>query len=49
MNLSDLADMVSCVVDGGIIMSKTLNDPRRLERQILAFRTFVKVLFEPRR
>lgn len=49
VNLSDLADMVSCVVDGGIIMSKTLNDPRRLERQILAFRTFVKVLFEPRR
>ena len=49
VNLTDVADMVSCVVDGGIIMSKTLNDPKRLERQILAFRTFVKLLFEPRR
>lgn len=47
VDLDDLADMLSCVVDGGIIMSKTLNDPKRLERQILAFRTFVKLLFTP--
>jgi AcrR family transcriptional regulator len=47
MELADLADMLSCVVDGGIILSKTLNDPRRLERQILAFRSFVKLLFVP--
>ena len=47
IDLDDLADMLSCVVDGGIIMSKTLNDPRRLERQILAFRTFVKLMFSP--
>lgn len=45
VDLADIADMLSCVVDGGIIMSKTLNDPRRLERQVLAFRTFVKLLF----
>ena len=47
IDLDDLADMLSCVVDGGIIMSKTLNDPRRLERQILAFRAFVKLMFSP--
>jgi AcrR family transcriptional regulator len=47
VNLNDIADMFSCVVDGGIIMSKALNDPRRLERQILAFRSFVKMLFSP--
>jgi AcrR family transcriptional regulator len=47
VNLADVADMLSCVVDGGIILSKTLNDPRRLERQILAFRSFVKLLFAP--
>lgn len=47
VDLDDLADMLSCVVDGGIIMSKTLNDPKRLERQILAFRTFVKLVFTP--
>ena len=45
VNLGDIADMLSCVVDGGIIMSKALNDPRRLERQVLAFRAFVKLLF----
>ena len=47
IDLDDLADMLSCVVDGGIIMSKTLNDPRRLERQILAFRALVKLMFSP--
>ncbi|MEP9376859.1 TetR/AcrR family transcriptional regulator [Aquabacter sp. CN5-332] len=45
VEFGDIADMLSCVVDGGIIMSKTLNDPHRLERQVLAFRTFVKLLF----
>lgn len=47
IDLDDVADMLSCVVDGGIIMSKALNDSRRLERQILAFRSFVKLLFSP--
>ena len=47
IDLDDLADTMSCVVDGGIIMSKTLNDPRRLERQILVFRSFVKLVFSP--
>jgi AcrR family transcriptional regulator len=45
VDLNDIADMISCVVDGGIIMSKALNDPRRLERQILAFRAFIRLLF----
>jgi TetR/AcrR family transcriptional regulator, transcriptional repressor for nem operon len=45
VDLDDLADALSCVVDGAIIMSKTLNDPRRLERQILLFRSFVKLTF----
>ena len=45
VDLDDLADMLSCVVDGGIIMSKTLGDPSRLTRQVLAFRSFVKLIF----
>ena len=45
VDLDDIADMLSCVVDGGIIMSKTLNDPGRLSRQVLAFRSFVKLIF----
>ncbi|EKS34008.1 TetR/AcrR family transcriptional regulator [Afipia clevelandensis] len=47
IDLDDLAETISCIVDGGIIMSKTLNDPRRLERQILIFRSFVKLMFSP--
>ncbi|WP_375158009.1 TetR/AcrR family transcriptional regulator [Bradyrhizobium sp. RDT46] len=45
IDLDDLAEMISCVVDGAIIMSKTLNDPTRLERQILLFRSCVKLVF----
>jgi TetR/AcrR family transcriptional regulator, transcriptional repressor for nem operon len=45
IDLDDLAEMISCVVDGAIIMSKTLSDPKRLERQILLFRSFVKLVF----
>jgi TetR/AcrR family transcriptional regulator, transcriptional repressor for nem operon len=47
IDIGDVADMFSCIVDGGIIMSKALNEPRRLERQILAFHGFVKMLFAP--
>ncbi len=47
MDINDVANMFSCVVDGGIIMSRGLGDPRVLERQILAFRSFVKMLFTP--
>ncbi|KQT05803.1 MULTISPECIES: TetR/AcrR family transcriptional regulator [Bradyrhizobium] len=47
IDLDDLAEMISCVVDGAIIMSKTLNDPKRLERQILLFRSCVKLIFAP--
>lgn len=47
IDLDDIADMLSCVVDGGIILSKLTNDPRRLERQVLAFRSFVALIFAP--
>jgi TetR/AcrR family transcriptional regulator, transcriptional repressor for nem operon len=47
IDLDRVADMLSCVVDGGIIMSKALNEPRVLEQQVLAFRSFVKLLFSP--
>ncbi|TIM71148.1 MAG: TetR/AcrR family transcriptional regulator [Mesorhizobium sp.] len=47
MDLDDVAIMFSCVIDGGIIMSRGLGDPRVLERQILAFRNVVKMLFAP--
>ena len=41
-----MEDMLSCIVDGAI-MSKTLSDPSRIERQIMIFRTCVKLMFAP--
>jgi hypothetical protein len=47
VDLDDLADMVNVVVEGGIVMSKALGDPRATARQILLFRALVKRLFQP--
>jgi TetR/AcrR family transcriptional regulator, transcriptional repressor for nem operon len=47
IDLVTLANMLSCTVDGAIIMSKMLKDPGELERQVLAYRTFVKLVFVP--
>lgn len=48
VDLDVAAEMLSCIVDGGIIMAKVLNDPARLSAQIMAYRAFVKLLFWPR-
>lgn len=45
LDLETLAKTMSCMVDGGIIMSKTLDDPRDLVRQILAYRSLVRLAF----
>jgi hypothetical protein len=45
VEMADLADMLSCVVDGAIIMGRLLREPRQLERQIMAFRSFVSLVF----
>lgn len=45
VELADLAAMLSCIIDGGIIMSKVLHQPGVLERQVLAYRAFVKAAF----
>lgn len=45
VNLDDLADMLSAVADGGIILSKSLHDPSLLPRQILQYRAYVKLMF----
>jgi AcrR family transcriptional regulator len=44
-DLDDMADMLSAVADGGIILSKSLHDPRVLPRQIMQYRAFVKLIF----
>jgi AcrR family transcriptional regulator len=45
VNLDDMADMLSSVADGGIILSKSLSDPSVLPRQILQYRAYVKLVF----
>ena len=49
VDLDELADMVSTVAEGGIVMSKALNRPHTLPKQIMLFRTFIKLLFTPAR
>jgi TetR/AcrR family transcriptional repressor of nem operon len=43
--LEDLADMLSSVIEGGIIMSKVLNDRTILPNQLLQFRNYVRLVF----
>jgi AcrR family transcriptional regulator len=46
-DLDDVADMLSVVVDGGIILSKVLRDKDYLPRQVLLYREFVRAIFQP--
>jgi hypothetical protein len=45
VDLVDVADMISALADGGIILSKALQEPQALPRQILLYREFVRTLF----
>ncbi|MGH1353041.1 MAG: TetR/AcrR family transcriptional regulator [Methyloligellaceae bacterium] len=47
VNLDDVADMVTNTVEGGIIMSKALNNPQILPNQIMLLRSYIKLLFVP--
>jgi AcrR family transcriptional regulator len=42
-----LADMISSVIDGGIILSKALGEPRALGKQVMLFRSYIALLFQP--
>lgn len=45
IDVDQLADMVSTVLEGGIVMSKALKEPKSLSKQLLVLRAFVKMLF----
>lgn len=45
VDLDDMADMLSAVADGGIILSKSMHNPSLLPRQILQYRAYVKLVF----
>lgn len=45
VELDALADMLSATADGGIILSKSMRDPALLPKQIMLYRSFVRVAF----
>ncbi len=47
VDLNALADMVSNTVEGGIVMSKALGEPLALSQQVMLFRSYIKLLFQP--
>lgn len=47
VDLATLADMISTVIEGGIILAKALAEPKALSHQILMQRSYVKLLFSP--
>lgn len=47
VSLDDLADMLSAVADGGIILTKVTRDTSALPRQMLLYRDFIRLVFCP--
>jgi len=45
VNLDVMADMLSAVIDGGIILSKSLEQPKHLPEQVMVYRSFVRLVF----
>lgn len=47
VDLDMLADMANSSVEGGIVMAKAMEDPRLVAEQVLLFRSYVRLLFDP--
>ena len=45
VDLDQLADMLSVVIDGGITLSKVTRDPRLLAQQVALYRAFIRAIF----
>lgn len=41
----DLADMLSTIIEGGIVVSRALNDPSILAKQLMEYRTYIQLLY----
>lgn len=44
-DIMELADMLTSVIEGAIILSKAFNEPDRLVKQILEYRNYIRLLF----
>lgn len=45
VDLERLADMLSTLVEGGIVMERALKEPHILARQVMLYRDFVRLVF----
>jgi len=45
VSLDELADMLTSIIEGGIILSRVFNDKMALVQQIRQSRNYVKLLF----
>lgn len=45
VDLEGLADSLTSIMEGGILLSRTLNDPQVLVEQVMHFRRYVRLLF----
>jgi len=48
VDMDDLADMVSSVIEGGIVMARAVSEPSITARQIMLLRSYVRLLFSLR-
>ena len=46
---TELADMLTTIIEGGIIASKALADQQILVQQILQYRNYIRLLYRPRK
>lgn len=45
VDLDHLSDMVSAVIEGGLLMARAMNEPQVTAQQILMLRSYIKLLF----
>ena len=48
VDLDHLADLVSGVIEGGLVVAKALDEPRATAQQVMMLRSYFKLLFTPR-
>ena len=48
VNMDALGDMVSGVVEGGLVLQRALREHNNASEQIMLFRTYLKLLFAPK-
>lgn len=46
INVNELSDMLSTIIEGGIIMSRTLSEQNVLVQQILQYRNYLRLIYD---